>query len=210
VGHEVYTPTLTGMGERSHLLSPEVGLATHIRDIVQMCVYEDLRDVVLVGHSYGGMVISGVADELSERMRRLVYLDAFIRDDGQSTLGSMSWARKTAETEGDGWFVPPIPPQEMGVSDPADVAWMKPRLVPVPLLTFEEPLRLKNVTVKPWARSFIRCTEHFASEARRAKAEGWDYHELKSGHDAMITVPKELAQLLLRCVLGEKRGSLRV
>ena len=74
-GHEVYTPTLIGMGERSHLLSPEVGLATHIRDIVQVCAYEDLRDIVLVGHSYGGMVISGVADELSKQMKRLIYLD---------------------------------------------------------------------------------------------------------------------------------------
>ena len=87
---------------------------------------------------------------------------------------------------------------------------MKPRLVPVPLLTFEEPLQLKNATAKGIPRSFIWCTEHFAEEAGRAKAEGWDYHELKSGHDTMVTLTKDLAQILLMCVLGEKRGSSRV
>ncbi len=132
-GHDVYTPTLTGLGERAHLLSPAIGLDTHIKDILGVLFYEDLRDVVLVGHSYAGMVITGVAEQTAKRLRHLVYLDAFVPWEGQSLLDLMGETealivRERAARDGDGWCVPPLPLEAFGVTKPADLAWAGARI----------------------------------------------------------------------------------
>src|SRR3954447_6789466 len=144
-GHEVYTPTLTGLGERSHLANREIGLDTHICDVVQVLEYEDLWDVVLVGHSYGGMVITSVADCVPDRLAHLVYLDAFVPDDGQSlhdlvpTDGSTR-DREMARREGDGWRIPLEEPWCMGTNDV--LRWMHPYPTDQPLRSFDQPLYL--------------------------------------------------------------------
>ena len=201
-GHEVYTPTLTGMGERSHLLTEQAGIETHVRDILQLLFHEDLREVVLVGHSYGGVIISAVAEEAADRIARLVYLDAFIPRDGDSLFSMRSpdfaeYFRTLAENDGDGWLIPALPPEDYGVRDSEDVAWMKPRLTPVLLSTFAGPVRLPTGAAERLPRSYIFCTEYgFGAEAERAKAEGWDYHELPTAHDPFVTAPQELAAVL--------------
>jgi len=204
-GHEVFAPTLTGLGERAHLLSPSVDLETHIRDVLGVLEYEDLERVILVGHSYGGMVIAGVADRAAARLARLVYLDAFVPQDGQRQFDLMAADRaatyeEQARQEGDGWRIPAPPLQRFGVSSEADLAWAGPRVTAHPLATFTQPLRLAGASTLP--RTYIWCTQYVASPfapfAERARNDpSWQCHELPSGHDAMITVPRELAELLL-------------
>ncbi len=202
-GHAVYTPTLTGLGERSHLLTREVGLYTHIRDIVQVLEYEDLRQVILVGHSYGGAVISGVAEELAHRLARLVFLDAVMPEDGQSVFDSLPALRESFEKRAlpGGWLDAPLDPEVMGVTDVDEENWMKARLCPMPFLTHQEPIRLLNADAKRLPHSYVRCTQWPLTEAlaQRAIAMGWEYHEVHCGHDAMVIAPQELAQVLLAC-----------
>lgn len=203
-GHNVYTPTLTGLGERAHLLNPQIGLGTHIEDICALLEYEDLRNVILLGHSYGGMVITGVAEVAAQRLSHLIFLDAFVPLDGQSVLDTRSDGgapvRKIAQELGDGWKVP-IAKATFGVTDEADVAWMSARITPQPLRTFEEPVRLTNPATLALPRSYILCRQNeptlFDAHAQRVKNEGWGYFELLTGHDAMITAPTELASILL-------------
>lgn len=204
-GHEVYAPTLTGLGERAHLLIPDVGLDTHVRDIVNVLTYEDLRDVVLVGHSYAGMVVAGVAEQAAERLAHLLYLDAFVPWEGQSQLelvgGERAAAlREQADREGDGWRLPPIPLEVFGVTDADDLAWARPRLGLQPLKTFEQPVPQTSPAAAALPRTFIRCSAWagFTAYADRARTEtGWRVRELATGHDAMITAPEDLAHLLL-------------
>ena len=198
-GHEAYAPTLTGMGERSDQLMPEVDLDTHISDITAVLEYEDLHDVVLVGHSYGGMVISGVAEKAPERLANLIYLDAFLPEDGKSIR---DYAPLPA-TRNDGWRIPPPPAQAFGVTDERDLAWLEVRLGDQPLMTFTQPLRISEDRSRPLARNFIQCTQTpwFAEAAARAQREGYGYRSLFSAdHDAMITQPAGLAKLLLELI----------
>ncbi len=215
-GHEVFAPTLTGLGERAHLAHPEVGLTTHIQDVVSLLEYEDLRGVVLVGHSYGGMVITGVAERASDRLAHLVYLDAFVPEDGQALLDMVPpQARQAyearARAEGEGWRIPsrlPMPweqalREDWHISDEADIAWMAPRLTPQPLKTMTEPVRRGNSAAACLPRTYIRCREYpspifdrFAEQARQPGA-GWRYRELATSHEAMVTQPRQLADLLL-------------
>ncbi len=204
-GHTVYTPTLTGLGERAHLLSPQIGLNTHIADITAVLEFENLRNIFLVGHSYAGMVITGVAEVAAQRLSHLIFLDAFVPLDGQSLLDTRpdrgAPVRKFAGEAGDGWKVP-IVNATFGVTDAADVAWMSARMTPQPLRTFEEPVRLTNPAAHALPRSYILCRQNeptlFDSHAQRVKSERWGYFELLTGHDAMITAPKELADILLK------------
>lgn len=199
-GHEVYSPTLTGLGERVHLLSPEVGLDTHIKDVVNVLEFEELTEVVLVGHSYGGMVITGVAEQAAARLAHLVYLDAFIPWDGQPLFALLGPERETAmrdqaDREGDGWRIPPIPLESFGVADPADLAWAGPRIGMQPLRTFAQPVPLGDPHAASLPRTFIRCTRWpgFARYEEHARGNGWRMHALDAGHDAMITHPREVA-----------------
>jgi pimeloyl-ACP methyl ester carboxylesterase len=142
-GHEVHAPTLTGLGERVHLAAPAVGLDTHVQDVLHVLEYEDLSGVVAVGHSYGGLVIAGVADRAPERLAHLVYLDADIREDGEAFVDGLPPARRAAlearvRTDGAGWRLPLDVDSALdgyGVDDPAERRWMAARLVPHPWKT---------------------------------------------------------------------------
>ena len=213
-GHQVFAPTLTGLGERAHLARPEVGLETNVQDIAGVLEYEDLRDVVLVGNSSGGLVITGVADRMPERIAHLVYLDAFVPKDGQSMLDVIPPDRRPlmeafVQKEGDGWllprFAPPpwekLVPETWQVTERADLAWILPRLRPTPFGHFKEPVRRKNPTAEEIRRTYIRTRwphpgfDRYAAAAREGK--GWQLREIASSHLPYITHPRELADLLL-------------
>jgi pimeloyl-ACP methyl ester carboxylesterase len=208
-GHEVYTPTLTGLGERAHLLDDRVDLNRHIQDVVAVLHYEDLRDVILVGHSYGGMVITGIADRAAERVGKLVYLDAANPVNGQSLVdvsGPIIEAVRPMGTVVDGMELVLLPAPEAGllygVTDPADLALMADRLTPHPWVCFAQPLDLRNEDAL-WAipQYHIVCTSTLATRDRellaRARAEGrlWD---IDTGHDLMLTEPEQTADALLQ------------
>src|SRR5215211_1720884 len=162
-GHEVYTPTLTGLGERAHLLSREIDLETHIEDVVAVLRYEDLRDVILVGHSYAGSVIAGVADRAPERLARLVYLDAVAPRDGESEFDLLpprvsAWLAEQAKSRGEGWLIPPPSAGTLAREhDAADAAWLAERMTAHPLRPCVEPLRLRG-PAPALPRTFISCT----------------------------------------------------
>jgi pimeloyl-ACP methyl ester carboxylesterase len=208
-GHEVYTPTMTGLGERSHLLSSGIDLDLHITDVAAVLHYEDLRDVILVGHSYGGMVITGVADRAAERVGRIVYLDAATPVNGQSLVdvaGPIIEATRPAGQVVDGVELVLLPSPEAGllygVTDPEDVAWMADRLTGHPWRCFEQPLRLTNEAAL-WAipQYHIVCSSTLATrdpelmEKARAADRLW---EIDTGHDLMITEPEAVADALLQ------------
>lgn len=204
-GHTVYAPSLTGQGEHSHLLTRDVNLSTHIQDVVGLIEFEDLRDVILVGHSYAGMVITGVADKVADRIARLVYLDAFVPEPGQTMIEQLppefqtGW-RAAAKEKGQGWQVPPqVEAKMMGITDPADAAWVDQRLRNMPLAAFEQPLEFNAERVAKIARNFIWCTGFFglAPTAQRVRGLGWDVQDLECGHAAMVAVPEELARMIL-------------
>jgi pimeloyl-ACP methyl ester carboxylesterase len=208
-GHEVYTPTMTGVGERAHLVSAGVDLDMHIRDIVAVLHFEDLRDVILVGHSYGGMVITGVADRVPERVGHLVYLDAAVPVNGESLADIaaplMDAARATAAVV-DGVELVLFPGTEpiphYGVTDPDDIAWMEARLTPHPWKCFEQPLRLHNESaLGKIPQTHIVCTSTLAFRDR-TRMPGAVY-DIDTGHDLMITEPKAVADLLLQIPGGD-------
>ncbi|UVO54286.1 alpha/beta fold hydrolase [Sphingomonas sp. SUN039] len=207
-GHDVYTPTLTGLGERLHLLTSETSLSTHVTDVVNLLIFESLRDVILVGHSYGGMVITGVADQAPERIRELVYLDAAHPDDGESladiAAASMAFARNSSQTV-DGIELVMWPNDEMvaamGVSAPDDVAMLREKMLPHPWKCFEERLRFTNGdAMGRIPRTNINCTAslQYSSEADRARQlDGHRNFEIDTGHDLMMTEPQRVADMLL-------------
>jgi pimeloyl-ACP methyl ester carboxylesterase len=200
-GNEVYRPTLTGLGERSHLVSRDIGLHTHILDIIQVLEYENLSKVTLVGHSYGGLVIGGVAEKVPERIIRLVYLDAYIPQDNKSAFDIIPgletiYKERTLKEQGKEWLVAAYEPEEFGVTNPDDVNWMRTRLSPMPWHTHDQPIRITNSEANRLPKSYISCTEFGESQFKAQSLRGWDYHELMRGHDAMITAPKELVQML--------------
>jgi pimeloyl-ACP methyl ester carboxylesterase len=202
-GHELWTPTYSGLGERAHLASPAIDLDTHIQDVVGVLEMEDLRDVVLIGHSYGGMVATGVADRARSRIAQLIYLDAFVPKDAQSLLDLQpvevrERMRELARSAGEGWRLPPNP---MPADTPAaDVAWAAGRRLAQPIKIFEQALRLDGTAPPP--RSYIYCrrigpTDVFRQFAERAQREsGWRYFEIESSHNPHITAPHELLALL--------------
>jgi pimeloyl-ACP methyl ester carboxylesterase len=212
--YDVYTPTLTGLGERAHLARPEVGLRTHIQDVVSVLEYGDLRNAILVGNSSGGMVITGVAERVPERVAQVIYLDAFVPGDGQSLLDLLAPERRRvfeefARSEGNGWLVPrfaPLPWEHIvrsmwGVKEEADVQWMLARLVPTPLGHFTEPVRRANPASDKLARTYVRCLHFknpaFDQHAAMARhASNWRYREMATPHLPPITHPLELSELL--------------
>ena len=217
-GYNVHTPTLTGLGERAHLARPEIGLGVHIEDVSNLLKYEDLSDVVLVGNSSAGMVITGVADQLPERIAQVVYLDAFVPQDGQTMLDIMPPDRRPlmealVQKEGQGWLVPriaPLPwekfvPEAWHITDKADLRWVLPRLRPTPFGHFKEPAHRKNTAAEKLPRTYIRCVQwpnavfdRYAQEAQ--KTAGWHYRELATSHLPFVTHPRELADLLIEVV----------
>ena len=208
-GHEVFTPTLTGLGDRSHLIHPLIDLSTHIQDITAMLEYEDLHNVILVGHSYGGMVIAGVAAKAETRLSQLIYLDAFLPENGKSLRDYADGAAldEWVQDNGAGWrhsytFLGTAA-EVFGIKDSMDLAWLVPRLGDQPYRTFTEPVELATDSGKSLRQSYIHLTEapFFTEAATRAKKHGFRLRELFSaGHDAMVTQPEELAKILLELV----------
>jgi pimeloyl-ACP methyl ester carboxylesterase len=202
-GDRLFTPSYTGLGERAHLANPAVDLETHVQDVLGVLESEDLRDVVLIGHSYGGMVATGVADRARDRIRHLAYLDAFVPGDGQSLFDLLPPAqrgrmREEAEARGDGWRIPPnpIPPD----TSPADEAWIAPRRRPQPIACFEMPLRLRNGELT-LPRSYIYCAriapgDVFRQFRERAQRAGWSGYTMDASHSPHVTAPEALARVL--------------
>jgi pimeloyl-ACP methyl ester carboxylesterase len=206
-GHRLVTPTYTGLGERAHLANPSIDLETHITDVLNVIRYEDLHDIVLLGHSYGGMVATGVADRVRDRIRQLIYLDAFVPRDGQSLLDLNEQARQSMRDRvksGDGWRAPPNPtPPD---TSPADLAWLTERRVDMPIKCFEQGLKLGDEPKMP--RSYIYATritpaDTFGPFAKRARSEpGWGYHEIDASHSPNVTAPEALMGVLDKIVAG--------
>jgi pimeloyl-ACP methyl ester carboxylesterase len=204
-GHTVFTPTQTGLGERSHLMSASINLDVFVTDIANVLTWEDLHDVVLVGHSFGGAAVSGVADRMPARIRRLVYLDAGMLENGQSVFDLLPpdvvAARTQAAQESSGGLSLPSPPASaFGISDPAQAAWVEARMTPHPLNTYTSPLRLAHPVGNGLPAIYVVCTDplYGPAEASRAwvRAAGWKMVEIATGHDAMVSAPDRLADLL--------------
>lgn len=192
-GHDVFTPTLTGLGERTHLSSPHIDLEHHLQDIIGVLEYEDLHNIILVGHSYGGMVITGVAERVPHRLAHLIYLDALVPQNGQSALDVIGPAlrariEKRVLTQGDGWLIPP-PPRSSA------------KIVAHPFKPFTRPLAITNPTAARLPHTFIYCTKTNSEEldivAAKVRAEGWRYYEIEADHMAMVTAPKAVADVLI-------------
>jgi len=208
LGHSVFTPTLTGVGERSHLLAPSVDLATQTLDVLNLIRFEELSNLVLCGHSYGGMVVTGVADRIPERLRSLVYLDAFVPGHGESLV---QFAPIADEQLIDGWQCPPLfSAAEFGVN-PADQAWVDRQCTPQSVACFRQPaLLLGNLTqVKQISYAFATGWAGGESPFRffyeEAKARGWATREIDSGHDVMLDRPEAVTQLLLDSLISATR-----
>ena len=198
-GHEIFTPTYTGLGERVHLAHPDIDLETHIADMLGVLECEDLKDVVLIGHSYGGMVATGVADRAPQRIARLVYLDAFAPRDGQSLWDLGNPAARKSLRPGQWQVASNPPPPDTPASD---IEWVTPRRFPQPIKCFTQKLKLTGAVDK-LPRTYIYCTrpapgDGFRQFAERAKKEGWQYLEIDSSHNPHITNPGTLARLLHR------------
>jgi pimeloyl-ACP methyl ester carboxylesterase len=158
-GHVVYAPTLTGIGERKHLLNREIDLDTHIQDVIGVIDDEDLSDIVLVGHSYGGMVISGVADRVPEKVASLVYLDAFVPENGQSCQSLLPPDRRWTTVPGEDWLVAPIPPGGFGLKRPEVIALWEGKSGPHPLATLTQPVQLTGGIGRITNKMYILATD---------------------------------------------------
>lgn len=204
----MFTPTLTGLGERAHLLSSGVNLETHVHDVVGVLEAEELENVVLAGHSYAGLVISGVAARAKKRLRQLVYLDALLVEDGKSWAEAfppeVTEARRKSATMTNGVKTLPAPdPAIYGFADPADDEWLRRRLTPHPYAPFEQQIRWGCPLGNGLPKAYVDCTEPAlaalsAMKARWRSGADWEVIELKTGHDLMVSAPADTAQILLR------------
>jgi pimeloyl-ACP methyl ester carboxylesterase len=208
VGHQVYTPTLSGLSDRNHLLSSAVNLTTHITDVVNLLFYEDLTEVILVGNSYAGMVITGAATKVPQRLKLLVYLDAYLPNGGQSEadlLPAEMFSARQADAAAHGGVIQPPPPAIFGVSDPQLEQWIKARMTPHPFSTYTEPVPVGDASSASIPGIFIHCTGNppttpdlFAASADKARTRGWQVINLDAGHLAMLTAPRQVADILLQ------------
>lgn len=208
-GHEVFTPSMTGIGERSHLAGSHVTLSLHMQDVRNTIFYEDLDDIVLLGFSYGGMVATGLLDDIGDKVRHLVYLDALVPADGQSAadvIGSTGEALIAASIDGG------VPPAPRELDTPEATAWSNARRVNQPVGTFTEPVSLSK-PLEDWdmTRTFIKASADpgesdnsaFWTAAHHADASpAWGYHEIATNHMVPMTRPEELASILLDVAAG--------
>lgn len=219
-GHEVLTPTLTGLGERRHLLGPDIGLSTHVQDLVSVVEHEDLDDVVLVAHSYAGIVCNDAMARIADRVRTLVYLDAHVPRSGESMfdiIGPEAAAARVAAAAagGDGWLIPPGDASYWGVTDPVQRAWVNGKTSPQPLRTYQD--RVVDAD-RAWAHPgmYIQCTPsamppHVLDRPRQRSANDADFHYrvIDAPHDAMVTAPAALVDLLLEAARLADRSARR-
>ena len=203
-GYHVVTPALTGVGERAHLASPQIGLSTHVDDVVQHILYEDLTDLALLGFSYGGMVVTGALELVADRVDQLVFLDAFVPDDGQS-VADLTGFEVAATGLGAEWLVPP---RERQFDDPAEAEFAAPRRTPQPARTFTEPVRLAAPLESfGFGLTYIKAIGDARAESgpdafwdaadRYRDRKGWRYEEIDSNHMVPQNRPAELAEILL-------------
>ena len=203
----VYTPSLSGMGEHRHMIREDISLDTHITDIINLIEMEDLQNVVLVGHSYAGAVIAGVADRIPDRLNQLVFLDAMLVHDGESlhalqpleVQGMEQEKIKAAE------HLEPFSATLFGITEKEQLEWVSRRLTLQPFNTFAQALRLKNPYCNGLARTYIACINPQLPVMKKMAEEaqlnaGWTYYTLNTGHDAMLTAPEELTALFIKLV----------
>lgn len=213
LGHTVHTPSLTGAAERSHLLKPDVGLEMHITDVLNVFKWEQVQKAVLVGHSYSGFVITGVADRIPERIAALVYMDAFVPGDGQSTFDlTPAWRLneivELAEREGEGWYVPPHH-AERWVADPALRAEVERLATNQPLRSLKDKLQLQGGLDKILRRYYVLSSAFKPSPfwqfyEKYQSDPAWTVRTLPTMHDAMISMPHEVAEILLEATMERK------
>ncbi|HTY55159.1 MAG TPA: alpha/beta hydrolase [Candidatus Binataceae bacterium] len=206
-GHRVFSPTHTGLGERAHLMTREVGIETFVQDVIGLIDMEELENIILVGHSFGGNVITCVADRMPHRIAHMVYLDAAVPTNGQNALAPLPKAvadeRIRLSRQFSGGITMPIPSTEVfAVTEPADVAWLQAHLRPHPLKAYTDPIRFEHPAGNGRPVTYIACTDPeyplLASSRDYAKKQaGWTYEEIGCGHDAMVLAPERLAELLL-------------
>ena len=204
-GHQVHAPTLAGLAERADMRGNHIDLNTHVQDVIDLCESQNLSNVILVGHSSGGFMAHVVADRIPERVGHIVNLDGMVPENGKSLadLIGETWDffKKKATESGDEWWCPPILEWTFGVSG-ADLKWAQSKLTPHPLKTLTTPVALENSRARYIPSTFIRCSdgmtdEEIAAEEKNFTGLGINFRSLPTGHDAMITVPKELAKILL-------------
>ena len=212
LGHRVFAPSLTGCADRGHLLSAQVTLATHVEDVVRLIQFESLQGCVLVGHSYGGNVISGVADRLREQVAHYVFLDAGVPPDD---CRYWSWSQPHAEatrvsrrasiaSEGKGLFMPPPPASAFGITDEAQKNWVQTRLSPMPGSLYDSVIELHHGGSRGLRRTYVAATAPVYETMRPVHARlktdpGWSFIELATGHDMMVSAPDEVVRLLHHC-----------
>lgn len=199
-GHDVFTPTMTGLGERVHLKGPGVGLDTHVQDIVNVFEYEDLSDVILVGHSYGGMVVTGVAGRIPDRIAHIVYLDAHVPADGQSIIDLLGFTRPGYDI--DQWI---DPPGTFGVKDEADLAWVLSKMSQHPTRSMRQKVELPTpLEDLPFQRTYVLAELEplgtwFADNAAKYETDPrWRFIRMQAVHDMMVTEPEQTAAILLK------------
>ena len=203
-GHKVFTPTLTGLGERSHLMSKDIRLATHVTDVVNLMKWEQLTDVVLCGHSYGGMVVSGAAEQMAGQIGSIVFLDAFVPDNGEA-LADLTGAAtldllRAAKDKGE-IGIPARTAASFNVNE-KDRAWVDAKCVPQPINTFLDKMTLsgarERIAKKSYIRAVINANPGFDKAMARAKADAsWRTYEVTCGHDVMVDMPERLTEILL-------------
>jgi len=201
-GHKVFTPTMTGLGERSHLLDAKINLATHVTDIVNVIKWESLNDIVLVGHSYGGAVVSGVAEQMPEAIGCFVFLDAFVPENGES-VASLTTRRQAIEelVQKGETSMKPVPAAVFQVNE-NDRAWVDRMCTPHPLATFTDKPTLTGARNRVAKKAYIRAVGYanppFDAARDKLKATaGWRIYEVPCGHDVMVDMPDRLTEILL-------------
>ncbi|WP_226645741.1 alpha/beta hydrolase [Microbulbifer variabilis] len=205
-GHRVFTPTQTGLGERHHLLSPSIGMDTFIQDLVNVIEFEELEQVILVGHSFGGMAAAGTADTLPERIRHLVYLDGAIPKPGHAFIEQLPEnirEKRLAEAKeicGTRCFLP-MDPAQLGIRDQEILNWLRRHMTPHPVKTYLDPIQMKLPPEQGPACTYIRCTKpHYSpsnkSGERAKKNPGWHYREIDVSHGCIFLTPHKIARLL--------------
>jgi pimeloyl-ACP methyl ester carboxylesterase len=203
-GHKVFAPTMTGLGERSHLLDAKVNLTTHIADIVNVIKWEELKDIVLVGHSYGGIIISGVAESAGDRIGSIVFLDAFVPDDGDALAAKASQPVReqiAASVKNGEIAMKPVPAAVFRVNE-KDRPWVDGKCTPHPLATFTDKISLTGARDRVAKKAYIRAKGYpsvpFDAAQERLKGDpAWRVSELPSGHDAMVDMPDRVAEILV-------------
>jgi pimeloyl-ACP methyl ester carboxylesterase len=201
-GHDVYAPTLTGVCERSHLAHKDITLDTHIADIVGEIKWNELEDVVLVGHSYGGLIVSGVCEQIGKKVGSLVMLDAFVTENGQSLVDMQppALAKAFADLEAKGeWQMPPRPAALFHVNE-KDRAWVDAQCTVHPIKCFTQKLALTGARDRIAKKTYIRASqpsEPFDASKAKTKAAGWRIYDVPCGHDVMVDMPERLAEILI-------------